>query len=66
MKGTLQCGIIVVLVTSDLSCRCWTVVTGRFIFCVHIPLVICVCWGRFFAFLVVLCCLVVPRHVGGC
>ena len=49
MKGTLQCGTIVVLVTSDLSCRSWTVVIGRFIFCV-----ICVCLGRFLALLVVL------------
>ena len=54
MKGTLQCGTLVVLVTSDLSYRCWTVVTGQFIFCVYIPLVICVCLGRFLAFLAVL------------
>ena len=42
------------LVKPDLSYRYWTVVTGRFIFCVYIPLVICVCLGRFLAFLAVL------------
>ena len=54
MKGPLQCGTIVVSVTSDLSLRCWTVVTGQFIFCVYIPLVICLCLGRVWAFIAVL------------
>ena len=31
-----------------LSCQCWTVVVGRSIFYVYIPLVLCVCLGRFF------------------
>ena len=36
------------LVTPDLSYRYWTVVAGQFIFCVCIPLVICVCVGSVF------------------
>ena len=41
-------------------------IIGRFIYYVYIPLVTCVCLGRFLAFLVVLCWLIVHRQVGGC
>ena len=40
-------------------------IIGRFIYYVYIPLVICVCLGRFLAFLFVRCWLIVHRHVGG-
>ena len=40
-------------------------IIGWFIFYVYIPLVICACLGRFLAFLVVLCYLIVHIHVWG-
>ena len=54
MKGTLQCGTVVVLVEPDLSYRYWNVFIIQFILCVYIPLVICVYLGQFLAFLDVL------------
>ena len=40
-------------------------IVGRFIFYVYTLLVLCVCLGRFLAFLDVVCWLVVHSHVGG-
>ena len=54
MKGTLQCGTIVVLVTLICLTDIGLWLLDGFVFCVYIPLVICVCLGRFLAFLTVL------------